>query len=43
MSLSTMRTPNMRLSLANIEVSPRGTAFMLSILDAKPELKDCEC
>jgi hypothetical protein len=33
----------MRLSLANMEVSPRGMAFMLSILDAKPELEGREC
>jgi hypothetical protein len=39
MSLSIMRTPNMRLSLANIDVSPRGTAFMLSIPNAEPELE----
>jgi hypothetical protein len=39
MSLSTMRTPDMRLSLANMEVSPRGTAFMLPIPNAEPELE----
>jgi hypothetical protein len=43
MSLSMMRTPDMRLSLANMEVSPRGTAFMLPIPDAEPELEGCEC
>ena len=39
MSLSTMRTPNIRLSLTNINVSPCGTAFVLSIPDAEPELE----
>jgi hypothetical protein len=43
MSLSIMRTPNIRLSLANIDVSPRGTAFMLPIPDAKPELEGRQC
>jgi hypothetical protein len=33
----------MRLSLANMEVSPRGTAFMLPIPDAEPELEGREC
>jgi hypothetical protein len=39
MSLSIIRTPNIRLSLANMDVSPRGTVFMLSIPDAEPELE----
>ena len=43
MSLSTMRTPDIRLSLANIEVSLRGTAFMLPIPDTEPELEGREC
>jgi hypothetical protein len=42
MSLSIIRTPNIRLSFANIEVSSRGTAFMLPIPDAELELKGCE-
>jgi hypothetical protein len=41
MSLSTIRTPNMRLSLNYIENSPRGTRFLLSIPNTKPELKGC--
>ena len=39
MSLSTMRTPDIRLSLINIDVSPRGTAFMLPLSNAEPELE----
>jgi hypothetical protein len=34
-----MRNSDIRLSLANIEVSPRGTAFMLPIPNAEPELE----
>jgi hypothetical protein len=43
MSLSTMRTPNMRLSLDHMENSPHGTRFLLPLPDAKPELEGCEC
>jgi hypothetical protein len=43
MSLSTIRTPNIRLSLTNIDVSPRGTAFMLPIPNTKPELEGRQC
>jgi hypothetical protein len=43
MSLFIIRTPNIRLSLANIKVSPYGIAFMLPILDTKPELEGCKC
>ena len=39
MSLFIIRTPNIRLSLTNINVSPCGTAFVLSIPDAEPELE----
>jgi hypothetical protein len=39
MSLFIIRTPNIRLSLANINVSPYGTVFILLIPNAKPELK----
>jgi hypothetical protein len=43
MSLSTMRTLNIRLSLNNIENSPRSTRFLLLIPNAKPELKGRQC
>ena len=43
MSLSTMRTPNIRLSLANMDVSPHGMAFMLPLSDAEPELEGRLC
>jgi hypothetical protein len=43
MSLFTMRTPNIRLSLNHIENSPHSTRFLLSILDAKPELEGHHC
>jgi hypothetical protein len=43
MSLSTMRTPDMRLSLDHIENSPRGTRFLLLIPDAEPELEGRQC
>jgi hypothetical protein len=33
----------MRLSLAHMDVSPRGIAFLLPILDAEPELEGREC
>jgi hypothetical protein len=39
MSLSTIRTPNIRLSFDHIENSPRGTRFLLPIPNTKPELK----
>jgi hypothetical protein len=39
MSLSIIRTPIIRLSLTNIDISPRGTAFMLPIPNAEPELE----
>jgi hypothetical protein len=39
MSLSTMRTPDMRLSLDYMENSPYGTRFLLPIPDAEPELE----
>ena len=39
MSLSTMRTPDIRLSLINIDVSPRDTVFMLPLPDTEPELE----
>jgi len=42
MSLSTMRILDIRLSFANMEVSLRGTVFMLLIPDTEPELKGCE-
>ena len=41
MLLSIIRTPKGRLSLNNIENSPRGTRFLLPLLNTKPELKDC--
>jgi hypothetical protein len=43
MSLSMMRTPNMRLSLVNMDVSPYGTVFMLPLPDAEPELEGRLC
>jgi hypothetical protein len=43
MSLSTMRTPKGRLSLDNMENSPRGTRFLLPLPDAEPELEGCAC
>ena len=43
MSLSTMRTPNMRLSLDHMENSPHGTRFLLPIPNAKPELEGRGC
>ena len=43
MSLSTMRTPNMRLSLDHMENSPRGTRFLLPIPNTKPELEGHRC
>jgi hypothetical protein len=43
MSLSTIRTPDIRLSLDYIENSPRGTWFLLSIPDAEPELEGRQC
>ena len=39
MSLSTMRTPNIRLSLANMDISPYSTAFMLPLPNAELELE----
>jgi hypothetical protein len=39
MSLSIMRTPKGRLSLNNIENSPRGTRFLLPLPNTKPELE----
>jgi hypothetical protein len=39
MSLSIIRTPNIRLSLININVSPYGTAFILPLFNIKLELK----
>jgi hypothetical protein len=39
MSLSMMRTPDIRLSLTNMDVSPHGTAFMLPLPNAEPELE----
>jgi hypothetical protein len=43
MSLSMMRTPDMRLSLVNMDVSPYGTVFMLPLPDAEPELEGRLC
>jgi hypothetical protein len=43
MSLSTMRTPDIRLSLANMDVSPRGMVFMLPLPNTEPELEGCLC
>jgi len=43
MSLSTMRTLDMRLSLDYIENSLRSTQFLLLIPDADPELKGRQC
>ena len=43
MSLSTMRTPAMRLSLDHIENSPQSTRFLLPIPDTEPELEGCQC
>ena len=43
MSLSMMRTPDMRLSLDYIENSPRGTRFLLPIPNTKPELEGRGC
>jgi hypothetical protein len=34
-----MRTPDIRLSLAYIENSSRGTAFLLPLPNAKPEIE----
>ena len=39
MSLSIIRTPDIRLSFVNINVSPYGMAFILPLSNAKPELK----
>jgi hypothetical protein len=39
MSLSTMRTPERRLSLNHIENSPQGTRFLLPLPDAELELE----
>ena len=39
MSLSTIRTPAIRLSLNHIENSPYNTRFLLFIPNIKPELK----
>jgi hypothetical protein len=41
MLLSIMRTPKGRLSLNNIENSPRGTRFLLPLPNTKPELEGC--
>jgi hypothetical protein len=43
MSLSTIRTPDIRLSLDHIENSPRGTRFLLPIPNTKPELEGRQC
>jgi hypothetical protein len=43
MLLSTIRTPDMRLSLDYIENSPYSTRFLLPIPDAKPELEGRYC
>ena len=43
MSLSTIRTPNIRLSFDHIENSPRGTRFLLPIPNTKPELEGRGC
>jgi hypothetical protein len=39
MSLSTIRTLDMKLSLTYIENSLRNTAFLLPFLDTEPEIK----
>ena len=43
MSLSTMRTPDMRLSLNHMENSPHSTRFLLPISNAEPELEGRQC
>jgi hypothetical protein len=43
MSLSTMRTPAIRLSLNYIENSPQGTRFLLLIPNTEPELEGRQC
>ena len=43
MLLSIIRIPKWRLSLNNIENSPRGTRFLLPLSNTKPELKGCTC
>jgi hypothetical protein len=43
MSLSTMRTPDMRLSLNYMENSLRGTRFLLPIPNTEPELEGRQC
>jgi hypothetical protein len=43
MSLSTMRTPDMRLSFDYMENSLRGTRFLLLILGTEPELEGRQC
>jgi len=43
MSLSTIRTPAMRLSLNHMENSPQGTRFLLPIPDTEPELEGRQC